>query len=466
MIWLLSSSVLAQEPCHTLNHFDHTAFRQVFPPPPPSGEKSSIDIYELPNVVVSENFALRWGADQDLNAEQTEPLLLAFENAWEHEINLMNFPVPKGADSRLFNVYIGNSGSNSPSTYGAAGYYSSDDAGWPMIVLDLDVLQSHDSYGVVPHEFFHAVQHACDTYSYDGMSAWYWESTAIWIENEVYPDEAEYSWFLFGFAFLPHKSLHFFNYPQLGEVSEYYQYGAFIFPKYLSTFLVEPMVVRDSWVDAVPGELPLEWWQRYFSDTNFHDIVYDFSMRNVYWDYPHQEWYQTYLDYYDSYFPNENMSITKTVNSYGEVGWETVPFSLLPEHYGVNYIRLQNPQASEFEIGVVGDTVGDFGSSVSWRVGLVRKTEENLSYVDLGAGDTTIIRDVQSEEELTLVIVPEGQSIEWGEQFSYEYLIRVYEEPVPEPEDAPKMSCSKLSSNEGIWAFWAVTIVLFRQKLS
>ena len=113
----------------------------------------------------------------------------------------MNFPAPYGTDSHLFNIYLGDSGSGAPSAYGNSGYYSVDNDGWPMIVLNQMILDSSaDQHGVLPHEFFHAVQHACETYDYLGDGAWYWEATAMWIESQIYPNLAEYAVFLFGFA--------------------------------------------------------------------------------------------------------------------------------------------------------------------------------------------------------------------------------------------------------------------------
>ena len=468
MMFFLSffSSVWA-EPCTTMEMFSHAQFREFFPPPPPSGEKESLDVYALPNSVFSDNFALRWGDNVSLSETDAEILLQEFERAWQHEIEDMGFPEPLGTDSHLFNVYIGNSGSGAPGSYGAAGYYSSDSSGWPMIVIDMHALEASGSYGVIPHEFFHAVQHACDTYTYEGESAWYWESTAIWMENEVYPEDPVYSAYLFGFAFFPHKALYYFNYPDTGALDEYYQYGAFVFPKFLSTVRATPFDVRDSWVLSVYGETPLEWWEDFFSTNIFADVVFDFALRNTYWDYQHGDWYRYYLDYYSEYYPQEDKSITKKVHAQGEADWTSVSASLLPENFGVNYIRLEQPAYASMEVGIDGSSVGEQGTSVSWRVGLVRKTEQGISYQELDANSPEQIHDLQAEEELTLVVMPIAPDANWGEQFSYEYLFVGYSEEVPsEPEDAPKLGCSSTNRRySSLWLF-LLTLGLIRRYKS
>ena len=462
---LLNSIAYGAQPCHTLSHFEPTSFRESFPPPPPSGEKETMDIFSLPNVATSENFALRWGDGKNISEERAQELLNEFERSWDHEINTLNFPAPLGSDAYLFNVYIGNSGSGAPSSYGAAGYYDSDASGWPMIVIDLDALDYADSYGVIPHEFFHAVQHACDTFSYDGESAWYWESTAIWIENEVYPEDPNYALFLFGFAFLPHKSLHFFDYADSGATSEYYQYGAFAFPKFLSTFYVQVDDVRDSWVDSSWEQTPLGWWEEYFGTETYHNLVFEFAQKNTYWDYPHKEWYDYYLDYYSEYYPEEDLSITESVNSYGAPSWDVVDAELMPEHLGVNYIELSTPEYSEMELGIVGDTLGDQGTPVSWRLGLVRKTGDQIVYQDLGSGEPQAINDITSSETLTLVVMPIAPNSGWGEQFSYEYLFVKYEEDVPQPEDeAPKSACSTMQKIDASWFLIIFGLVCARKR--
>jgi len=263
----------------------------------------------------------------------------------------------------------------------------------------------------------------------------------------------------------PQKSLHFFDYADSGATSEYYQYGAFVFPKFLSTFHVQVDDVRDSWVDSSWEQTPLGWWEEYFGTETYHNLVFEFAQRNTYWDYPHKEWYDYYLDYYSEYYPQEDLSITESVNSYGASSWEVVDPDLMPEHLGVNYIELSTPGYSEMELGIVGDEVGDQGTPVSWRLGLVRKTGDQIVYQDLGAGQLQVIDDITSSETLTLVVMPIAPNSGWGEQFSYEYLFTKYEEDIPQTEDeAPKSGCSTIRTTDASWFLIIFGLVCARKR--
>ena len=118
-----------------------------------------------------------WGDEIDLSSKSRTRSCDHLEWSWVHEIETMEYPAPYGTDAYLFNVYMGSSGDGAPSDAGVAGYYTTDEEGWPMVVLSQYVAENDDQYSVIPHEFFHAVQHSTERYPYSGASAWYWEAT-------------------------------------------------------------------------------------------------------------------------------------------------------------------------------------------------------------------------------------------------------------------------------------------------
>ena len=77
--------------------------------------------------------------------------------------------------------------------------------------------------------------------------------------------------------------------------------------------------------------------------------------------------------YFHEYFPQEDQSITESVNSFGTASWDGVDAELMPEHLGVNYIELSAPEYSEMEVGrrTFGSSAANswFHSSMSflWR---------------------------------------------------------------------------------------------------
>ena len=111
------------------------------------------------NSASSDNFIVKWGDQQSFSYDEQEQMLESLEDAWTTYIEEQNYPAPYGSDLYLFNVYIGDTGSGTPSSYGAAGYYYVDEEWYPMIVLSPDAVRDPDYIDItVVHEFYHAIQ--------------------------------------------------------------------------------------------------------------------------------------------------------------------------------------------------------------------------------------------------------------------------------------------------------------------
>ena len=76
------------------------------------------------------------------------------EWSWAHEIETMQVPCALRNRCIFFNVYMGSSGDGAPSDSGVAGYYTTDEEGWPMVVLGQYVAENDDQYSVIPHASF------------------------------------------------------------------------------------------------------------------------------------------------------------------------------------------------------------------------------------------------------------------------------------------------------------------------
>ncbi|MGN6723753.1 MAG: MXAN_6640 family putative metalloprotease [Marmoricola sp.] len=97
------------------------------------------------------------------------------------------------------------------------------------------------------HEFFHAVQFRQDA----NEPLWLMEGTAVWMENEVYPDIHDYLQYLLATGikeplvpfnvFVDQSSF------SSGAIWPFTPYGDFAFFKALSGFLGSPTVVREIW---------------------------------------------------------------------------------------------------------------------------------------------------------------------------------------------------------------------------
>ena len=122
----------------------------------------------------------------------------AFENSYSHDISLGYPPLPddgeKGGDNR-FDVYI----LNLPGAYGYATY--DDVPAEAYIVIDNDFATVPDNLdpegrqrgaikATAAHELFHAFQFQYSTDIAD--NGWWMEATAVWMEDEVYPEVNDY----------------------------------------------------------------------------------------------------------------------------------------------------------------------------------------------------------------------------------------------------------------------------------
>ncbi|MBN1334732.1 MAG: hypothetical protein JXB39_02095 [Deltaproteobacteria bacterium] len=339
--------------------------------PPAQGRamapKAIRDPYGSPNAQETANFVAYWGAEGSMSGGDVTALLEAFETGWSHHIDTMGMPAPAGSDVYKFNVYIGDTGSGLPSSYGAGGYYTVDGEGYPMIVVAEASLEDMD-WGVTTavHEFFHAVQHATGAFG-TWAGQWFWEATAVWVEGEVYPEIPYYAAFLYGYAFLPHLPLSFFDYPDSGTLEESHQYGAFIFPRYLTEIVADWTIIRDAWLDGYGYSDPLNVLDADLAErgTDLVTVWGDFLAHNTVWDYQDQDIYTWYLDTYDDYFREEDHRIAHSWYGAGSETWFEVT-EVMPQRFGSNTLVLRAPRAGTLHVEFVGDERGSFDSRAHW----------------------------------------------------------------------------------------------------
>lgn len=348
-------------------------------PPPPDGERAERDAYVVPNSARSEHFVVRWGTTDPPSREMVNRLLDAFEDAWEVYIVGLDHSAPYGTDAYRFNVYVGDTGSGAPPGYGAAGYYSTDPEGWPMVSVSRATLDNPGYADITAvHEFYHAVQGSTRRFDYDpaGPAAWFWEATATWASTEVYdapPYDTLSASFLFGYAFLPQRRLDFFDYPDTGALQEFHQYGAFIFPLHLDDRLDDPMLIRDVWEVPVAGNDPVAALRIKLDQRgeDFDALWLDHIARNVTWDYPSGRAYRDVLSTYAAYYPEASNIEAASLPRQGTDGWVAGPAGLGMERYGSNTLVLSMPRDGTYTLTLEGDEVGSAGTPAQFGATLV-----------------------------------------------------------------------------------------------
>jgi len=428
-------------PCGTMERLQTTlqAVPIAMPPRPPSVDKGERDAHGVcANSASSDNFVLKWGDEESVSSTAVTEMLQAFEFTWSQQVTQMAHPAPFGTEEYKFNVYVGDTGSCAPSVFGMGGYYTVDSEGWPFIVMSLGTM-ADTTYGqsVAAHEFYHAVQHATESYGAGSYAQWYWEATATWAEREVYISDTVYAQFLFGYAFMPYKQLNAYQYPGTGAIEEYHQYGAFIFPRYLTEHVSDWTLIRDSWVEADWNDDPIEVLGDLLPDGDLESVFGDFAAYNATWDYQDGYLYEQVLEYSADHtgYGVYDDRIVDTVGSQGTgETWEETPTDTLPERYGYNTIRLKSPESRKLTVRFDGDAAGSLGSAARYQVRLVREFGTNRAYLQVpldGTSGELDVGQVGTEAALYLVVSAFADGWNEGETFDYRYQLDMGEVDAP-----------------------------------
>lgn len=449
----------------------------TLPPAPPAAAKEEREaLAELPNQLASDNFVVKWGSERAIRTEDVEDALAALEEALRVEVEELGHPLPVGSDRYLFNVYIGDTGDGAPSSYGAAGYYYRDGEGFPYLVLAAGTMATGGLENTCAHELYHAIQDATGAYRYAGASAWYWEASAMWIEAEVFPDSPDYYTFLFGFGLLPHLPLWAFDYADTGALEEYHQYGAMVYPRYLSEILGERQLVVDSWVASDGASTPQEALARGLEARGLDpvDVFGAFAGRNALWDYADGEGMAANVDAYERYFRDDAVPVVASVA--GETdGLVAAPAASLPQASGANVVEW-NHSPGRWRVSVVGAPVGSAGTAAQWRFTLVREGAEGIVYLPLavdadGAGEVELELVATDEEVLLVAAVgagADGADVPSGETWGWSYGVAAVEAPSvddtgspgEDPEEDPAVACGCGATTTGRGGAVALALAL------
>jgi len=435
-------------------------------PPPPSvilgpGPKLERDPFNVPNALPSTNFRVLWGNTNPIDATQAMALLDAMEHSWDVEITEMGHPQPPGSETYLINVYVGNTGDGTPDASGVSGYYLTDPEGYAMMAMNRNVVATGGavSEGTASHEFYHAVQATTGRFPYDGISAWLWEATATWMEYQVFPKYGDYATFLFGYAYLPHYPLSFFDYFETGALTEYFQYGAFIFPHYLTQQVTDYTIVRDTWLDPTsePDPLVVIATQLETAGLDFSEVWLDHVAHNVLWDYEDHDNLLAWAEIYENDWSESSNRVIAEVPSAGTDGFVQPPTETFPRRYGSNTIRIATPAPGNLRVQLRGVVAGDADTPAFWGGRIVREYADHIEYepvafvLDEFYEGEALVEGVGDETAIWLVVgawTDEHTSFEWmTESFGYQYAVTP--EDVPDPMGTTGDSTGGSSSDAG-----------------
>ena len=194
-------------------------------------------------------------ADSGRNVHQTQEsfvtsLKTVIDTVYASEITTMGYSLPPDDGNAEFDIYIMNCGSAA-----IYGYVAVDDIDAPVgdgneytsfMVIDNDFSEFQntpiDSMRVTfAHEFHHAIQNGINGLA----SAWYYETTATWIEEQVYDSINDNRQYLSSFFNNPERSL------DTTDPNETYQYSTWLFNEYLASKWT-PEIIKDIWTALDP----------------------------------------------------------------------------------------------------------------------------------------------------------------------------------------------------------------------
>ena len=312
------------------------------------------------------------------------------EEVWSIEVDRLGWRAPKtdlpaidnGGDGR-FDVYLGQAGGNY-GYCGVAGNYGNRTAA-PYCVIDNDFSASDfgdiDPVAAVKataaHEFAHAVQFNYDLLV-DGYLA---EQTATWMEDEVYDAINDpYGYLTLGVLARPDVPIDTAGDPALGG----FEYGSFVWMRYLSESFGGQEVVRDVWERVAAGRYSLEAIQATIASkgSDFGSSFADFTSRNV----DPSSFYEEGAAYEEWQPP-----VRSARHSMGSGGiTATVPDA---DHLSARYISFTNSGGSSSDqLTVSVDMTDTSNGSRATLVGLggTTPTFTQLSLDQTGAGTATV----------------------------------------------------------------------------
>jgi hypothetical protein len=271
------------------------------------------------------------------------------ETVWAKVIEEMGFNPPDGSDEHYIDVYIANTGVKNTAVdsglielpgqvYGMAATYQN---GMPYIVLNQD-MGINALKVTFAHEFFHNIQFSylpLDNLLQD-KNLWLAESTAVWMEDAVYPTINDYKQYVDYWTSWPQQSLF--------SSDSFSHYGGVIFQKYLTENYHLPddldgsEIIKAIWEHAAQTADPIEAINLFLAEQTIHpikdfdDAYVDFALKNL-------DIKQNYADgslYNPVYFVMDFEMDTFEETLYDTLNDDQISDNDLPELYGANYIKV------------------------------------------------------------------------------------------------------------------------------
>jgi MYXO-CTERM domain-containing protein len=309
------------------------------------------------NKIVTEHFSVEWDGDS-ISESKAQSWADSLELSWQVEFDDMGWKIPDGTDEYLLLAYVAD--------YNYAGAVTAveycDGKDMPFIVAGKSSFSQGTWYqDMASHELNHASQ-----FSYGmGHEFYFWESTATWIEEYIYPSHNAWSQYIAGYSDAPYLAIN--KSSQQEQDVFMHMYGMAILNFYMDEYLGGPEFVRELWEYSVDNGRNYDLWIGEVLEDFGYDWseVYDgFIATNSVMDYAEQ-----------SYFPT--VELADTVKEFPASGGRSG--NKKPEGYGQNYVRIKTNKVPDDAPDLLFVFTGD--DSVEWSVQLVSEVDDQVSDV-------------------------------------------------------------------------------------
>jgi hypothetical protein len=334
------------------------------------------------NRLAGEHFVVEW--DDGISSAYADAFLSALEYSYGKEVEDLGWRAPSGDGRYLLPAYIESGrgqGAYTTVDFCAGGYL-------PFIVAQSGSWADASwADTMAAHELNHALQ-----FSYGfAHEFWWWEATATYVEDSVYPASNWWAYYVTGYTQAPQLALNASD--QQDQAIFWHMYGMAIWAFYLDEYQGGLETVRGTWEMAANerGTYVYGAWDALAElGIDFEDAYVDFALRNA------------AMDYADHRILPEVDTLT-TVRALP--AGDTVTGAARPQGYGQNYIAVNGGLGE-------GDLVLDFASDagVRWAVALVEVSGAQLLRTELvevnesGAAQLTL--QDYGAEDVVVVVTP------------------------------------------------------------
>ncbi len=336
--------------------------------PPPPATRTCWGQY-APNALQTAHFQVEW--EDGVSRSKAEDFAEALEYSYAKQLELGWRPA-EGMDQYLMMAYIQNGGGSG--AYTTVDWCSGARSYMPYIVAGESSFSSGVWYqDMAAHELNHAIQFGyqnesiMETGSTDaGWELWYWEATAVWVQEQVYPTHNIWSSYIEGYTAQPWMSMDASS--QSDQYQFWHLYGMAIYNFYLEEYHGGPETIRAHW-EYVEDNTPMEPLQ-------IGEVTEDLGLGD--WDEVYSGWLaaNTVMDYEEQrYFPSVDIARRVT-----ELPAQGLPRSgEEPWGLGSNFIRIDGDLGTRAEPDLHLVFEGEEGGS--WMVLLVGTDDQEVTEV-------------------------------------------------------------------------------------